>query len=131
MSDKDMDAAAEGFATLAGHEFAVLMTHRRNGAAVPTTVWFAQAGDKLYIQTGVNSGKVKRIRGNASVTLAPSTRVGELLGDAVAAQASILPAGETAVAEEALQAKYGERRRQALAQMGNFARDYIEVSMIV
>lgn len=98
---------------------------------MPTTVWFAHAGDKLYIQTGVNSGKVKRIRGNASVTLAPSTRIGEVLGDAVAARASILPAGETAVAEEALQEKYGERRRRALAQLGDFARDYVEVSKIV
>ncbi len=131
MSDKDMGAATKGFAALAGHEFVVLTTYRRNGAVVPTTVWFVQEGDKLYVQTGVDAGKVKRIRGNASVTIAPSTRVGEVLGDAVAAQASILPAGETAVAEEALQRKYGERRRQAMAQLGNLARDYIEISMMV
>lgn len=120
-------ATTHDFPTLAGHEFAVLTTYRRDGTAVPTTVWFAEAGGRLYIQTGANSGKVRRILANPAVTVAPSTRVGEVLGEATAATARLLAADEAAVAEAALERKYGERRRQVMAQMGGFERGYLEV----
>lgn len=62
-------------------------TFRRNGTGVRTPVWFVQNGEVLYIRTGANSGKVKRIRNNARVNIAPCKMDGTLLGDWVSAVA--------------------------------------------
>jgi uncharacterized protein len=63
-------------------------TFRKNGQGVKTPVWFAQNGNTLHIWTGINSGKVKRIRNNGSVRIAPSTASGEALGEWVNAHAA-------------------------------------------
>ena len=60
------------FQNLNGHQYMALTTYRRSGAGVPTAVWFAQDGDRLFIVTQDGSGKVKRIRNNAGVRVAPS-----------------------------------------------------------
>ena len=121
-------ATAETLASLDAQEFALLTTYRRDGTPTPTTVWFAHDGGRLFIQTGLNAGKVKRIRGNSAVTLAPSTRIGEVLGDAVAATARILSPEEAGVADAALARKYGARRQQVMAQMGVSELNYLEIS---
>jgi PPOX class probable F420-dependent enzyme len=59
---------ASYFAGLTGYECVCLTTFRKNGEAVPTPVWFAESDGKLYIYTANSSGKVKRIRNNASVS---------------------------------------------------------------
>ena len=129
MADTQPPAAtAETFAALDAQEFAVLTTSRRDGTPVPTTVWLAHDGGRLFIQTGLNAGKIKRIRGNSAVTLAPSTRMGEVLGDAVAATARILSPEEAGVADAALARKYGARRQQVMAQMGVSELNYLEIS---
>ena len=69
------------FAYLQPHEFIVLTTYRRNGRAVPTTVWFAYDQGKIYITTGSKAGKVKRVRNNGHVDMTPSDRTGNLLGE--------------------------------------------------
>jgi PPOX class probable F420-dependent enzyme len=68
------------FSTMEGQAFLSLTTFRKNGAPVATPVWFAQEGDKLYVMTGTNTGKVRRIHHNAQVEVAPCTLNGELLG---------------------------------------------------
>ncbi len=50
------------FSALAGAQFMVLTTFRRDGRAAPTTVWFAQDGGVLYGTTSTNTGKAKRMR---------------------------------------------------------------------
>ncbi len=112
-------ATAAALAALADQQFILLTTFRRSGAAVPTTVWFANAGDRLLFQTGPEAGKLKRIRANSRVTLAPSTRVGEPLGPALSARARILSGDEAAAADAALHAKYGEARTRLMGQMGH------------
>ncbi|MCU0494703.1 MAG: PPOX class F420-dependent oxidoreductase [Chloroflexaceae bacterium] len=99
--------SAETFAPLYRHQFANLTTFRKNGTAVPTPVWFALEGGKIYVTTLMDAGKVKRIRNNSRVTLAPCTRSGDPLGPAVEAQARVLPPEQEAVAKRALDAKYG------------------------
>ena len=69
------------FAYLQPHEFIVLTTYRRDGRAVPTTVWFAYDQGKIYITTGSSAGKMKRVRNNGHVAMTPSDRTGNLLGD--------------------------------------------------
>ena len=69
--------------------FLNLETFRKSGIGVKTPVWFVQEGDALYIWAFAKSGKVKRIRNNASVTIAPCKWRGEVTGKWTAAQASV------------------------------------------
>ena len=52
-----------------------------------TPVWFTQAGQTIYVLTMANSGKVKRIRNNGWVNIAPCKMDGKLIGTWVQAQA--------------------------------------------
>ena len=70
-------------------EFLSLETFRKNGIGVKTPVWFAQEGDTLYIWTVGDSGKIKRIRNNPQVKIAPCKRFGKVTGEWIAAQASV------------------------------------------
>ena len=112
-------SSAADFAALAEQQFILLTTYRHSGVVVPTTVWFANDGDRLCFQTRPEAGKVKRIRANGRVTVAPSTRTGEPLGPAMRAQARILSGAEAEMAETALQAKYGEARTRLMGQAGH------------
>ena len=66
-----------------------LETFRKNGEGVKTPVWFVQDGNVFYVQTDGNSGKVKRIRRNTKVKIAPCKGDGRLLGDWIEARAEI------------------------------------------
>jgi len=78
-------------ATLADEQFISLTTFRRDGRAVATPLWVVADGDQLLIWTGPRSGKVKRIRNNPKVTVAPSTRRGKPTGPSFDATARFLP----------------------------------------
>lgn len=97
------------FGAIAAQEFAVLTTYRRSGEAVPTTVWFAVDGDKVFITTQRDSGKVKRVRNDGRVLLTPSDRTGNLLGEpGVAGMAREGRDDERERAWMVLSTKYGE-----------------------
>jgi uncharacterized protein len=64
-----------------------LETFRKSGASVKTPVWFTQHGDTLFVRTVDNSGKVKRVRHNGSVNIAPCKVDGTPLGGWLAATA--------------------------------------------
>jgi len=106
------------FETLADESFVSLTTFRRSGVGVPTTVWVARDGDALLVTTPRGSGKVKRLRNDARVELAPSSRFGKVGdgGPAVAGLAELLD--DDAARErcnEIMQEKYGLEYR---AMMG-------------
>jgi PPOX class probable F420-dependent enzyme len=71
-----------------------LTSYRKDGSGVPTTVWFAIEDDRLLMRTDSESYKVKRMRTNPAVTVAPSTARGEVKGDAHPGEAKELPASE-------------------------------------
>lgn len=58
-----------------------LETVRKNGVTVRTPVWFVRDGEIVYIRTVANSGKVKRIRNNGQVAIAPCKMDGAPLGE--------------------------------------------------
>ena len=58
-----------------------LETFRRSGVGVKTPVWFVQDGELFFVRTGANSGKVKRIRNNGTVNIAPCKMNGKLIGE--------------------------------------------------
>ncbi|NJK78675.1 MAG: PPOX class F420-dependent oxidoreductase [Chloroflexaceae bacterium] len=98
---------ASAFPTLAGHQYMNLITFRKTGVPVATPVWFAEYRGHLYVVSQSTTGKVKRIRNNARVQVEPSDAQGTSLGPAVPAYAELLPRDADAVANVALQRKYG------------------------
>lgn len=68
------------FSEFTGHKYLNLETFRRSGQAVPTPVWFLLDGDRLYVRTPAQSGKVKRVRNIGRARVAPCDRSGNLLG---------------------------------------------------
>ena len=95
------------FDALAGRRYVRLSTFRRSGKAVPTPVWFARVGENLYVVTGRNTGKAKRIRNNPGVALAPSDFRGRQKGRDLRAVAHLTDQQKGGPADRALGSKYG------------------------
>jgi PPOX class probable F420-dependent enzyme len=91
----------------ANEKYLNLETYRRDGTPVLTPVWFAEENGILYIYSLANAGKVKRIRNNVRVRVAPCDMRGKLKGDWVQGRARILAAREAAHGHMLLDKKYG------------------------
>ncbi len=102
---------ADDFSVLEGHKYMSLTTFRKSGKPVPTPVWFVEKNDKLCVWTQLNSGKVKRLRHNSRVTLAPCTMGGEVIGPTVEGIARLVSPQEKEEVRLLLQAKYGWMQR--------------------
>jgi PPOX class probable F420-dependent enzyme len=87
----------------------LLTTFRQDGTPVPTPVWVTRVGDELRVWSAPEAGKVKRIRRNGAVRVAPCTFRGEPRGESVDATAELLPETELPALLKALAAKYGLR----------------------
>ena len=94
------------FDQLKHEKYISLVTFRKDGTAVATPVWFAESGGKLYVKTRADAGKVKRVRRNPDVRVAPCTIRGSVTGPAVAAKARVLPENESTVPRALLNRKY-------------------------
>jgi len=90
-----------------GHQYINVETYRKTGEAVATPVWFIELDGKLYVRTGAQSGKIKRIRRNPKVRVAPCDARGNLLGEWVAAQAHIVDEKTAETINQLLKKKYG------------------------
>jgi len=89
-----------------------LETYRKNGERVKTPVWFVQDCDTLYVRTGQESWKVKRLRSNPQASIVPSTNTGDPLGNWVAAKAELVEDGALArEVNELFNRKYGMQKR--------------------
>jgi len=87
--------------------FLNLETFKRSGQGVKTPVWFAQDGPTLYVRTGAESGKVKRVRNNGRARVVPSDAQGNPLGEWVDATARLAEAEEADRANQMVRRKYG------------------------
>ncbi len=92
---------------LAAGKYLLVTTFRRDGRAVPTPVWAARDGEALLVWTVTDSGKVKRIRRDGHVTLAPCTSRGRATGTETPGHAEILDAEGTARARRLIAGRYG------------------------
>jgi PPOX class probable F420-dependent enzyme len=124
------EAATSGFDQLGGHKHCLLVTFRRNGDPVPTPVWFGLDEDSVYARSEERVGKVKRIRANPRVLVAPCDSRGKPLGPAAEGRARILSPEEEETAERAIQANFGIGRKLYEGVAMNFGPDgvYIEVN---
>jgi len=99
------------FTKLIKEKYISLTTFRKTGEAVATPMWFAHSFENIYLETGANAGKLKRIRHTARVTLAPCTMSGKVTGSAIEGTARILTESqEVRAAKAALSKKYGLTR---------------------
>ncbi len=104
---------APDFAGLREHKYALLVTFRRDGTAVPTPVWFALLDDHRFVtHTEERTAKVRRIRRDPRARVFPCDSRGKPLGPGVEATARILEsAEEREQAEAGLDRRYGRMRR--------------------
>src|SRR5215813_692077 len=84
----------------------LLTTYRRNGAPVGTPVNIAVEGARAFVRTWDTAWKLKRIRNNPEVEIAPSTFRGKPTGPAIRARARVLNGDESAHAGHALARKH-------------------------
>lgn len=122
----------DSFAALYPYEFIVLTTFRRNGQAMPTTIWFTHDNGKLYFTTSTTTGKIKRIRNDSQVFVAPSDRVGNVLGEKVAGQAREVTSAEHEHVQNLLRAKYGAQFDEVLnsSRLAASTRTYGEIAPV-
>lgn len=79
---------------LGSEKYVLLTTFRKDGRAVATPVWVLPAGDGVAIWTESKSYKVKRVRNNPKVTVAPCDIRGNVRGEAVEGRARVVSDAE-------------------------------------
>lgn len=85
----------------------LLVTFRRDGTPVPTPVWAAEADGAFYVRSERSSGKLKRLRNDARVLLAPCTARGRPIGAPLEAHGFLLAREDELIAERVLAERYG------------------------
>jgi PPOX class probable F420-dependent enzyme len=116
-------------ASLSSYEFVLLTTMRKSGVGVPTAMWFAYEQGRLYMVTGRITGKIKRIRNNGRVSIAPCDLMGNVLGPPIEASAHELPVAQHAHADALLAQKYREEYEMDSSGEGGeeYEETYIEI----
>jgi PPOX class probable F420-dependent enzyme len=94
-------------AELSMHKRALLVTFRRSGVPVATPVWAAESQGRFYVRSERTAGKIKRLRNDPRVLLAPCTVRGKPLGAPFEATATVAPTERELMAEQALVLRYG------------------------
>jgi uncharacterized protein len=98
----------------AAAKYISLETFRKTGVGVRTPVWFAaapSAADTFYVYSAPDAGKLKRIRNNPHVRVAPCDIRGNLRGAWLDGQARIVDGVEAAKGQDLLRQKYGWMKR--------------------
>lgn len=103
---------SERFARLAAERHISLTTFKRDGRTASTPVWVvSDDGRRLLVWTGAETWKVKRIRRNQRVRVAPSDAKGRTRGEALDGTARLLGPEAAAIVEPLLRKKYGLLKR--------------------
>ena len=89
-----------------------LETYRRSGEKIHTPVWFVESGGLLFFLTRADSGKVKRLKHNPQVMVAPCKMNGEVTGDWLHGEATLVESEESIKAIKSMfDQKYGAMAR--------------------
>ena len=138
MNEQDTSSPSQTndvYTLLSAHDFIELTTFRKNGGAVATPIFFIVDRGRLYATTNGNSGKLKRIRNNGHVVLAPCNNRGKVIGEQVEAHARELPASEHRYIDSLLKCRHGFRFRVFLlvqrwvAFLRKAPRTFIEIEL--
>jgi PPOX class probable F420-dependent enzyme len=124
-------APGHGFESLRGHKYCLLTTFRKSGEPIPTPVWFGLADGKAYIGSDAAAAKVKRIRSNPRVRVAPCSPRGKPLGSPVEGRARILAPNESERAEQAIAANTGLFRKLLIGVGNRLEVDVVRIEIDV
>jgi uncharacterized protein len=121
------------FDSLAKEQYISLTTYRKSGEAVATPVWFALEGNKIYVLTLINAGKLKRLKNNPKVTLIPCNAAGKVHGKSMTGEAKVHEAESEMgqYANKSLTKKYGFLKRvyDVFHQLTGSKRKYLEITL--
>jgi len=98
---------------LRNHNYIALTTFKKNGQGITTPTWFVYDMNKIYFYTFEKFGKVKRIRNNPNVEIAPAkARMAaptdyKIIGKTIKGVAILLKGEEAKAASSLLRKKYG------------------------
>ena len=95
-----------GFGQFASARYLNLESNRRDGTPVKTPLWFAQHEGALYAYTLADAAKVKRIRRDPKVRVAPCDIRGNVRGEWMEARAEIVSGDQERLGHELLRRKY-------------------------
>jgi len=98
---------ADELSRIGAATYMLLTTFRKDGTPVSTPVWVADADGELLVWTERKTGKVKRIRRDGRVTIAPCSFRGKPRGTAVDAHARLLTDEGIGRTQAAIERKYG------------------------
>ncbi len=84
----------------------LLTTYRRSGTPVGTPVHIAVEGNRAFVRTYDVAWKLKRLRNNSAIAVAPSTFRGNPTGPAIEGRARLLDGDEAAHASRVIVRKY-------------------------
>jgi hypothetical protein len=82
-------------------------TYRKNGAGVRTPIWFVVYQGLIYFRTDDKSGKVKRIRNNPHVRIAPCDIRGNVKGNWSDGNVNFAGSAESSIVYSMIDKKYG------------------------
>jgi PPOX class probable F420-dependent enzyme len=106
-------SSSDPVSILSQYRYIKLETLKRNGEGVATPVWFTVDGRKISVVTRNQTGKVKRLRNNPNVRVAPCGMTGQLKGQWYNGKASMANSEELHNALSLRSKKYGFRVRLA------------------
>jgi PPOX class probable F420-dependent enzyme len=112
IDSKDM-STSDPLSELSQYRYIQLETFKDSGEPVATPVWFTVNGKKLSVVTRVQTGKVKRLKKNPNVRVAPCGVRGQLKGRWYIGMASIANKEELDNALTLRKKKYGFRVKLA------------------
>ena len=98
---------------LRNQNYIVLTTFKKNGQGVTSPIWFVFDRDKFFFTTNEKFWKVRRIRKNPNVEIAPAkARIGapkdyKIIGKTIKGVARLLEGEEAKAANRLLRKKYG------------------------
>lgn len=82
-------------------------TYRKNGLGVRTPIWFIILDGLIYFRTDAKSGKVKRIRNNPDVRIAPCDIRGNVRGQWLDGKTYFADSEESSTVHSMINKKYG------------------------
>ncbi len=88
-------------------QYLSMITYNKTGKEVTTPVWFVAESTKVYVATPKTTYKIKRIKNDARVKLAPCTRNGEVRGTYLKGSARIMLPEEEQAVSNLFRQKYG------------------------
>src|SRR3989475_8656004 len=102
-----LSAARDKLSLFTDKKHISIETYRKTGDPVRTPVWFIEENGELFVRTDSITGKIKRIRNNPRVRLAPCNARGTVKGTWVDGEARMIEPESSEHVFSLLKKKYG------------------------